>query len=261
MNSISILGCGWLGLPLARNLVKAGYSVSGSTTRISKIPVLEKEGIAPCLVNLNPKLEESAKHFFDTDLLIVNLPPRNKNDQEGFHKAQLEEIINAAKKKVKKVIFVSSTAVYPSDNSEVIESDASHSSLSRSGIPLLEMENLFVEESSLETTVIRFGGLYGPDRHPGRFLAGKKNLAGANNPINMIHLEDCIGVISAIIEKGLWGEVFNACSPNRSTRKSFYESAAKELDMVPPAFSCEESPYKLVNSDKLLSATGYKFIF
>jgi 3-hydroxyisobutyrate dehydrogenase-like beta-hydroxyacid dehydrogenase len=29
--SISILGCGWLGLPLAGELVREGYAVKGST--------------------------------------------------------------------------------------------------------------------------------------------------------------------------------------------------------------------------------------
>ena len=39
--SISILGCGWLGLPLARQLIKLGYSVKGSTTSPEKIQILK----------------------------------------------------------------------------------------------------------------------------------------------------------------------------------------------------------------------------
>lgn len=33
MPTVSILGCGWLGLPLAEQLLAEGYSVKGSTTR------------------------------------------------------------------------------------------------------------------------------------------------------------------------------------------------------------------------------------
>ena len=38
--TITILGCGWLGLPLAQTLVKEGYSVKGSTTTEDKLEVL-----------------------------------------------------------------------------------------------------------------------------------------------------------------------------------------------------------------------------
>ena len=34
---ISILGCGWLGLPLAKSLLAKGYKIKGSTTSESKL--------------------------------------------------------------------------------------------------------------------------------------------------------------------------------------------------------------------------------
>ena len=75
--------------------------------------------------------------------------------------------------------------------------DAEMDCLTRAGISLLEMEQLFTQNNQFEAAVIRFGGLYGPGRHPGNFLARKKELAGASNPVNMIHLEDCIGIAKA----------------------------------------------------------------
>ena len=44
MKQISILGCGWLGFPLAQALLKAGFSTKGSTTSIDKKEMLEKAG-------------------------------------------------------------------------------------------------------------------------------------------------------------------------------------------------------------------------
>ena len=38
---ISILGCGWLGLPLAVELISKGYKVNGSTTSMTKVRELE----------------------------------------------------------------------------------------------------------------------------------------------------------------------------------------------------------------------------
>ncbi|SMD34688.1 Nucleoside-diphosphate-sugar epimerase [Reichenbachiella faecimaris] len=257
MQTISVLGCGWLGLPLGKHLAIAGYKIKGSTTRVDKLPQLESAGIKPYHFTLNPELEGRASNFFESNVLLINLPPRNRDALPDFHEKQLKAILSHIESK--HVIFISSTAVYPSNSREVKEADASADCFTRGGIPLLKMEQLFVNNPAFQSTVIRFGGLYGPDRHPGRFLAGKKNLAGANNPINMIHLEDCMGVIQTIIEKNIWGEVFNASAPSKETRQSFYEKAAIELGLETPSFSNEGSPFKKVTSEKLIKLTGYQF--
>ena len=53
MTQISILGCGWLGFPLAKALVSKGFSVKGSTTSDEKIAVLKNAGIEPFLIALS----------------------------------------------------------------------------------------------------------------------------------------------------------------------------------------------------------------
>ena len=49
---IAILGCGWLGLPLATSLLSKGYEVKGSTTSESKLDVLKNAGISPFQIQL-----------------------------------------------------------------------------------------------------------------------------------------------------------------------------------------------------------------
>lgn len=257
MNSISILGCGWLGLPLGKHLAQIGYQVKGSTTQKEKLKKIEQFKIRPYNLILNPEIEGDASDFFDSDILLVNLPPRNRNGVKHFHENQLKSVIEHSKSK--HVVFISSTAVYPSNNETVTEGDAHIDCVSRGGVPLYKMEKLFTENTNFKTTVIRFGGLYGPDRHPGNFLAGKENLSGAENPINMIHQTDCIGIIESIIEKGLWGETFNASAPSDETRQSFYEKASIHLNVTAPTFSNEPAPFKIVSSEKLQRMTGYVF--
>ncbi|MFY0608013.1 MAG: NAD(P)H-binding protein [Cyclobacteriaceae bacterium] len=257
-DTISVLGCGWLGLPLAKSLVEKGYEVRGSTRHPSKISKLRNGGITPYIIDLNPT-SLNIPTFFSSNILIINLPPRNHGGDEKMYEKVLSFVRQSAiRNKVEKVIFISSTGVYLESNKQVTETDASYEGLSRAGISLLKMEEMF-SKSSLTTTVIRFGGLYGPDRHPGNFLKQKENLPGASNPINMIHLDDCIGMIHYIIEHELWGEVFNGCSPNLPTREKFYQNAATELGVQPPIFSCQEKPYKKVSS-KLIISHGYQFI-
>jgi UDP-glucose 6-dehydrogenase len=40
---ISIVGCGWLGLPLGEKLAKSGHQVFGSTTSVEKIATIFNE--------------------------------------------------------------------------------------------------------------------------------------------------------------------------------------------------------------------------
>ena len=65
MRQISILGCGWLGLPLAKSLLEKGFSVKGSTTTSEKIIVLENHGIAAYQIELS---EQNIKGEIDVFL-------------------------------------------------------------------------------------------------------------------------------------------------------------------------------------------------
>lgn len=257
---ISILGCGWLGLPLGAYLVAAGHQVRGSTTSEDKLNALASAGLKPYLLTLKPEIQDPG-NFFESDLLVITIPPRNQQNDDRYYFKQLENIKKqACKSKVDKVLFISSTGAYKNTGGVVKEADASLKAKSRGGVSLLEAEEHISSGSTYMTTILRFGGLFGPSRHPGRFLAGKTNLAGASNPINMIHLDDCIRIIDLIIQKGVWGETFNACCPSSITREAFYIHAAKELQLPPPHFSDEPAPYKVVDCSKLHDRLGYEFI-
>lgn len=257
MKSVSIFGCGWLGLPLAQSLIKKGYQVKGSTTTESKIAVLEKEGIESFLVK-DKKTVLSNKTLFDNGIIFISIPPRNINNEEGSH-LQMMQTVTSLIPNDTYVIFISSTAVYPNNNTKVTEEDASYETKSRGGVFLKEIEDLFINEKKFQTTVIRFAGLYNEERHPGRFLSKKTSVDGKENPVNMIHLEDCIGVIETIISQGVWNTTLNACSPNHPTKEQFYSKAAKELNITTPHFSNLPAPYKIVSSNKLLKVLNFKF--
>lgn len=78
MTQISILGCGWLGLPLAKSLLQNGFLIKGSTTSLEKISLLESEGITPFLVRLEEQqISASVVDFLaDSKILIINIPPK-----------------------------------------------------------------------------------------------------------------------------------------------------------------------------------------
>lgn len=264
--TISILGCGWLGLPLAENLRDGGYNIKGSTTSPEKIELLKGKNITPYLLKLDPHLNcDNCDDFWDADVLVLNIPPgRGRDDVVKFHKKQIESVIGELEKSsIKFVIFVSSTSVYPEQNGIVSEEHTQKGNAARtSGNALLMAENMLLKQSKFKTTVVRFGGLYGQDRHPAKYLAGKKNLEKGNAPVNLIHQKDCIGIIRKIIKEEVTDEIFNGVSDGHPPKKMYYPAAAESLGLEPPTFTDDKSKdYKVVSNRKVKQMLKYEFLY
>ena len=258
---ISILGCGWLGLPLAQTLLQRGHPVKGSTTRNEKLAMLEERGITPYLIRFSPQINDDYRpDFFDSEVLIVNIPPKRGEEATEVYPQQIASLLRVIRDApVQKVLFVSSTSVYPNANGPVRESDTSEE-VKASGRALLTTERMMQEQPGVQTTVLRFCGLFGPERNPGRFLAGKTLPGSGRTPVNMIHLDDCIAIIVEILEKEVWGETFNACADVHPAKEDFYGVAAQQLAFDPPQFEAtEEDAYKVVDSSKLKKMLNYRF--
>jgi nucleoside-diphosphate-sugar epimerase len=257
------LGCGWLGLPLGESLVKKGFQVQGSTTNIEKIDKIKSAGIEAFLLNLSPQIEcENIANFLNVNTLIINIPPKIRLNQSEMHLEQMKHLIEAMKQSsIQNIIYVSSTSVYPELNREVFEEDVSTPEQSGS-VVLVKAENL-LQENFKNLTVLRCGGLMGYDRIPAKYFSGWKGLTTGNIPVNFVHRDDVIGVIEWIIEKNIWGEVFNVVSPQHPIRKEIYSKNCKELGFELPEFidPVEPQPFKIISPKKLIEKAGYQFKF
>lgn len=266
MTKISILGCGWLGFPLAKTLIAKGNSINGSTTSEDKLSILKDAGINPFLVNVESEnISESISNFLaESEVLIIDIPPKLRAvDPNAEKKVFVEKIKNLIpfieKSTVKKVLFVSSTSVYGDDNNFINEETFPNPE-TESGKQLVLAEKLLQENQNFETTILRFAGLIGEDRHPVKFLAGKENLENPDAPINLIHRNDCIRIIEEIINQSKWNEVFNASAPFHPTREEYYTQKAKEQNLDLPRFSAEKSNIKkVISNEKIETILNYKF--
>ena len=167
-NKIGVLGCGWLGLPLAVKLIEKGYLVKGTTTTDDKVEVLKTEEIVPYKVKLSENgIQGDITGFLEQiGTLIIDVPPKLRGEHpESFVEKMKFLIAEIKKSHVSNVIFVSSTAVYGNAEGEVSEESLTRPT-TESGKQLVECEAMFQNEANFKTTIIRFGGLIGPDRHP-----------------------------------------------------------------------------------------------
>lgn len=257
--TISILGCGWYGKALAAALVNDGYHVKGSTTSPEKLAELADLGIEPLLVNFKAEKETYDPDFFACDVLIVSIPPRTRHGEGGDYPPKIQRIIEAAvRHDITKIIYISSTAIYGEICAEVTEADIPVPDTA-SGEILLQAENLFAKHAALKATIMRFGGLVGPGRHPGRFFAGKKDVPNGQAPVNLIHLDDCIRISQAIISQDKFGLTINSVAPHHPPKMKFYSRATAQAGLEAPKFIDELGAWKIINSTVLPWQLNYQF--
>ncbi len=260
MKTISILGCGWLGLPLASSLARAGWSVKGSTTRAEKIPELLENKIEPFQITFNPDLMPGeGAGFFDSSVLLINFPPRLRQHSEDFHLQQIDALIREIEKSpVRDIIFISSTSVYQDLNREMTEEDADPDHV------IIKAENKlwdFATGSDRRITILRCGGLMGYDRIPCKYYSGKKDLTNGQTPVNYIHQDDVVNAILTVIIKNVWNDRFNLVAPGHPVRKDVMTDCSGKTLYTAPEFikSTKPEPFKIISSAKFLEATQYKF--
>ena len=263
MAQISILGCGWLGLPLAKQLITQGHTIKGTTTTPDKVALLREAGITPYVITLHENKTKGDINTFlkESEVLIIDIPPGLRKDSSESFVAKIDILIPAiVASGIKNVLFISSTSVYGTIDGIVTEATTPNPE-TESGKQLLEVESILQNNSSFKTTIVRFGGLIGNDRNPVHYLAGKENINSPNAAVNLIHSDDCIGIIMKIIEKNAWGEVFNGVTPYHPTRQEYYTEKAKEKNLPIPLFSREEvSITKVINADRVKQVLNYNFI-
>lgn len=252
---VSVLGCGWLGLPLAQELVRRGHTVRGSVTRAEKLGALEAVGIRAHRLELTPDPQGDTEGFFDADALVVSLPPkRREGDVETRYPAQLTAVLEATPPATR-IVFTGSTSVYPELNRTVTESDAG-GEIRASGRAILAAETLLRGRGA---TILRLAGLYGYDRQPGRRLAGRA-VTGGDACVNLVHCDDVLRVILQVLETGVQGVTLNVCADHHPTRREVYTRQAERLGLAPPRFTPPHAQdYKCVSSEALKAQLGFTF--
>lgn len=262
---ISIIGCGWLGLPLAAALVKNGHIVKGSTTSKDKFELLKSAGIRPFEVtifedNIEGQIQDC---LADSQILIINIPPGlRKNPNSDFTKKMALLCQHIEKSGIENLIYVSSTSVYEETvDMPIITEESPTNAQSSSAKQLIAVEEIFKSNLNFMTTIVRFGGLIGDDRDPSKFLSGKTNVKNPDGPVNLIHQEDCIGIIKTIIAARKWQTEFNAAAPQHPTRKAYYNAVCDAKSMPRPQFDhTAPSKGKLISSKKVETNLKYKFL-
>ena len=256
---IAVIGCGWLGLPLALSLKTSGHKVMATCRSQQKANELKKLGLNVEKFELGNTLTDNRlASLFESNVLVLNIPVGRKNPKiEHFTQHMQALLKHAANSQIQKVIFVSTTSVY-ADNSGIYTEQSPTHPQSQSGKINLTVEALVREYFSDCSTIIRPAGLVGKGRHPANYLAGKTDLLNPNNVVNLIHQDDVIQSIECIIKNEVWGQTLILSASEHPTRHNYYTWAAEKLNLAKPSFieALGQPSGKLIDASSSLGILG-----
>ncbi|MTC61705.1 NAD-dependent epimerase/dehydratase family protein [Providencia rustigianii] len=265
MKKITIIGLGWLGLPLANALMAQGMRVTGTKTHADGVEAARAVGIDCYKLQLTPNIqcnsEDLNQLMKDSDVMVILLPPSKVTLSE--YVLAIEQLVDSAiAYKIPRIIFTSSTSVY-GDVNGVIDEESPLLGETASARALIAVEHWMHGLPNIRVDVLRLAGLVGEKRHAGRFLAGKQQVKGGNQPVNMVHQDDVISAIILLIQQSEGGNTYNLCAPEHPTRKQFYTHMAQSIGLVPPEFMVEEheDAGKTIDGGCISADLGFEYQF
>jgi nucleoside-diphosphate-sugar epimerase len=253
MRGVSILGGGWLGLPLALELAKQNFSVQISSTTSEKLKYFRDLGLNAFNIELDTENEIDSE--FWSEVLVICIPPGRYGNYLAYS-SKLQDLLRQMPDTVKQIILISSTSVYPKTRGNWNE-NAVYESESEPSTCILIAEQL-VLNSHPTVVILRMAGLAGYDRNPSLYGTGKLN---GNEPVNMVHRDDSIAVIKHFIEHKNFQGIFNVCAPEHPLRIDYYAHGARAVMQAEPQLPNSENPVlRVIDSNKLIQLAGYSFL-
>lgn len=247
MSSITIIGLGWLGMPLAERLQQQGWQVKGTKRRAepNSIECLPFELTAFCETDLAPLLA--------SDVLFINIPPSGCTPDE-YANGIKRLVSTAILQNVRHIMFISSTSVLPMRSGnfdETSEIDAENW--------LGHLEKWLLAQP-VQMDVLRLAGLVGKKRHPVFYLAGKRDLKGAVQPVNLVHLSDCLSAITLLLAKPNGQRLYHLCASEHPTRQTYYTEMAKRFGLPDLHFSAENHPLvRIISATRICDELGFVY--
>jgi nucleoside-diphosphate-sugar epimerase len=272
---VLIVGCGYVGFPLAVELRRRGHDVCGLRRSAAAEAELQRASITPLLADITQP-DSLAKLPCDFDW-VVNCSASGGGDAEDYRKVYLEGnrhlLAWLADAPLKKFAYTSSTSVYAQNDGAVVTENSPAEPDAPTAKILVETEKLLLAaaQKKFPVVILRVAGIYGPGRGHAfkQFLRGEAKIEddGARW-LNMIHRDDVIGSIIAALENGRPGEIYNATDNEPVSQRKFYEWLAAELNQpLPPAITADTAARKRgvtnkrVSNAKLRTELNHRFRF
>ena len=234
MNKLFCFGVGFTGLQTCEYFNDQKWITSGTTRdRNKKVnPNIE-------LIEYNPNkgkvyLSES---LASSKILLISIAPDKNGDI--VLKSNYEDIANALKTSVKRVIYLSTTAVYGDANGSTVDEKYKinpQSDRAKSRILAESQWTDLCDKFGVTLNILRLSGIYGTGRNQIRNLINgtAKRIIKEGHVFNRIHVADIARIIYMLSVSDIKSDIFNISDDMPAPPQDVVEFAARLLNTDPP---------------------------
>lgn len=242
-----IVGCGYLGLRVAKAWLAEGHRVAALTRSADRAAELSREGIQPIVGDICEPTTLSALPAADTVLFAVGYDRASGRSQQSVYVDGLTNVLQALANRFGRLIYISSSSVYGQSDGDWVDELSACLPTQPGGKCCLAAEALVQSvgnpmSGTCQTNILRLSGIYGPDRLLSRVesLRSGEPLAGRPDAwLNLIHVDDAVLAVRSCEERGRPGQ-FYLVSDSQPIRRADYYSRLAELVGAPvPRFDPE----------------------
>lgn len=234
-----VVGCGPLGMRVARRWLAAGDRVWGITR--SRPQPLAAAGIEPIVADVTDRVLPLLPDL-DTVLWSVGFDRHGGCSPHDVHVAGLQRLLDRLGPNVR-VVFSSSTGVWSDGDGERVDETTPVSPSRPATQALVEAEELLRRHPRGSGVALRFAGLYGPERLPrlDTIRHGRPIEADPRSWLNLIHLDDAAEVVCLAADSPTAGPLYVVSDGMPIQRAAWYQRLA-DLTGSPAATFQPPSP-------------------
>ena len=238
-----VIGCGYVGMRVAKHLSAQGHRVFGVRRQIAKTTEFDQAGITPLEIDIT--IPEQLKAIPKTIQWAVNTVSSSRRGADGYREIYYQatkSLINCLSSlpDFRRYVHTSSTSVYGQTDGSWINEDSERLPTTETSQILVEVEDLLLKASidkGFPVSIARVSGIYGPERgflfH--QFLKNEAKMVGnGSRIINMIHVDDVVLAITRLLESGKPGRAYNVTDNTPISQREFFSWLSSELQRPMP---------------------------
>lgn len=229
-----IVGCGYIGLPLALRLQREGDEIAAWVHSPSSAKALGKHHFQKIIAG--NVADDSLWKDLDAYDRVVHCASSGGGKAETYREVFLEGVRRMVQYQPQaRRLLVSSTSVYGQNRGEIVTEESAAEPATETGKILRETEEVVLGAGSI---VVRSSGIYGPQRGVlfAKLRRGEAVIEGDGARwINQIHRDDLVSAIAFLLERGEPGRIYNASDDAPVTHLDYYAWCSQFLGVpLPP---------------------------
>jgi nucleoside-diphosphate-sugar epimerase len=239
---VAILGCGYVGTELGRQLTAADHDVVGVRRSDDGLDAIEAAGFDAVRADLTDRESLSAVPDADRLVYAASAGGRGADAARAAYVDGLRTVIETFGERSSppdRLVYTSSTGVYGDHDGDWVDESTTPTPATERQRVLLEAERIALASDRIDGTVVRFGGLYGPDRYRLDYYLDGPVTEGY---LNSTHRDDAAGAVAHVLETDrARGEVVLAVDDEPVSKWAFADWLADECERPrPPKQTVEE---------------------